>query len=276
MMRSPITAISAFFTLCLLCAAATAQIDRMVGDFGEGHDRKSASLALAQKTVGDPHTKQNNVVDKKPARPLVSNERRTELTQFVEAHHPELQPLLNSLRENRPSYYESALQTLDRQVEKLQKLQRKSPERYEKSLGQWIAKSKIKLLSAQLATKQTADEKIAIREKLKQLIEKQHDLRVEQLAEDIAQTKSRLEQYETKMADLNANRDNEVKKKLDAIIRKAERISAAHRRAADKNAAKSIRKSDQEVPRKTDTAEPSVDKNQYLKREVDTTDSKDK
>ena len=267
---------NALFGLCLICAAVTAQTESTISDFGNDRDRQDVSLKLAQKTVGEPKTDNHNGVGRKTTTPPVSDQRRTELMKFVNAHHPELQPLLKSLQENRPNYYESALQTLDRHVSKLQKLQQRSPERYEKSLQQWIAKSKIKLLSAQLAIKKTADEKILIKEKLKQLFEKQHDMRVEGLVEDITQTKRRLEKYETQLAELNANRDNVVKRNLDAAIFKAERIGAAQQKAANEKASKPNRKSDQNVPRKIDTAKPSVDKNQTLKRDADKTDPKNK
>ena len=108
--------------------------------------------------------------EKKPL-PLVNEKRSKELLVFVKQNHPEIIPLINSLKKNRKGQYNSAMRTLDREVRTLQSLKQRDPNRYTKSLDQWIVKSKIKLLSAQLAMKKTDSRKEALRKQIRSLIE---------------------------------------------------------------------------------------------------------
>jgi hypothetical protein len=175
-------------------------------------------------SVGNAQTKQL---------PEISAQRRAELIGFVRKHHPAIRPLLVSLEKNRPTRFQIALRTLDRDVKNLQALEERAPERYKNLLEQWICKSKIELLSAKLALKKTDDQKAAIKKELKSLIAKRHDLRVKLLAGDTALAKKRLIKLQDQLKILRSTRGKLIQDQLAAITRNAERIQAAEKRAAD-------------------------------------------
>jgi hypothetical protein len=170
--------------------------------------------------------------DKKPL-PNVSNERSKELMAFVKEHHPELRPLLNSLQKTRPNQYQSTLRTLDREVRSLQNLESRSPERYKISLAHWITKSKITLLSAQLAIKKSLQEQQAIEKKIYELIQKQQDLQIEMVAFDTKFTEKRLAKYQADLAKLRENRTVEIQRRMDIIKNNSQRIRLAQQKAED-------------------------------------------
>ena len=173
----------------------------------------------------------SKTTDKKPAN--ISKERRAELMAFVKEHHPAIRPLLNSLQKTNPGQYQHALRTLDRDVKALQALQKRAPARYRMSLGYWVTKSKIKLLSAKLAIKKTFPEQQAIEKQIFTLIQKQQDLRIAIVTADIKTTEKRLEKYKSDLSKLNKNRTAEIQRQMDVIKNNSQRIRLSQQKAAD-------------------------------------------
>ncbi len=125
------------------------------------------------------------------------------------------------------------MRTLDREVKNLQTWESRSPERYQNLLDQWICKSHIKLISAQLVLKKTDEENSTLKSELKSLITKQQDLRIAQLSKDVATARKRLEKSEVQLKGLRSGRAAEIKRQMDAITKNAERILAIQQKAAD-------------------------------------------
>ena len=219
------------------CSIGNAQTKSTVSQFNDPSRRQTNSFELAQKTESPGKSKQqpaapNNAVEKKQV-PAISQQRRAELIGFVRKHHPAIRPLLVSLEKNRPAEFQTALLRLDREVKNLQILEKRSPERYQNLLEQWICKSKIELLSAQLVLKKIDDQKTAVRNELKSQIAKRHDLRIALLAEDAALAKKRLDKLQEQVKTLRTTRGKLIQDQLAAITRNAERILAAEKRAAE-------------------------------------------
>ena len=173
--------------------------------------------SLQKKSTSDQKKATDSKAADKKQQPNVSKERRDELMGFVKKHHPDLQPLLQSLQKTSPEQYKAAMRTLDREVKSLQALEKRAPQRYEKSLELWITKSKIKLLSAQLAIKETLPEQQAIEKQIFQLIAKQEDLRIASLAADTKTLESRLEKSKSDLKKLRENRKDEIQRQMDVI-----------------------------------------------------------
>lgn len=228
---------------CLFAFASVghAQTDPTVSQFDKKSKLQRAPFQLAQKTddpaksaqkLSDPKQDPEKAIAKKPL-PQVSNQRRAELMAFVKIHHAELRPLLASLQKNRPNKIQSVLRTLDREVKNLQTWEKRSPERYKKSLALWIVKSKIELLSAQLVVKKSNKARTALKNDLSNLITERHDMQVDLLTYDAELTKKRLEKLEDQLKTHRTNRGSEIQQQLTAITKNAERILAVRKREAD-------------------------------------------
>ena len=217
-----------------LCAAPTNSTqaqENPTASQPESTKKQKPQATTSQKVERTESGKKQPDVQKKSngKKPLasVTQSRRAELMEFITLHHPEIKPLLNSLQKKRKKQYESAIQTLDQEIKRLQSLEKRAPEKYKKSLEQWVLRSKVKLLSAQLAIKKTNAEKTAVQNRIKAIIEKQQDLRVEQLAAEIARIKKRLAKYESQLKNTVTNRKSEVERQLEDIVANSKRISAA-------------------------------------------------
>lgn len=238
------TALLAVISLPTCCTVGFAQVNLAVNLAGLNADSQEPQTVAVQKSSetakpGQQDARKANsrkATDKKSTDkkqlPTISKQRRVELMTFVRANHPELRPLLNSLEKRRPDQFQSALRTLDREVKVLQSQKQRAPARYKRSLEQWIVKSKIKLLSAQLALNKSEKEKSALRNRIKALITKQQDLKIEQTSSDIEQLTNRLRSLEGLLKELESNRENEIQMQLYSITKTAQRIQAAQKKAA--------------------------------------------
>lgn len=184
-----------------------------------------------------PRRNQPKAQTQKPA-PDINKARRAEIMSFVKQHHPEIRPLLNTLRKNRPEQFASTLRTLDREVRSIQALESRAPERYKKVLAMWIARSKIRLLSAQLAVKTSDSEKRKLRKQIHSLIERHWNLRTQQLTSDIQLAEQRVERLNSQLSTLNTNRENDIKRQMDSITRNAKRISENQKKKRNANGKK--------------------------------------
>lgn len=222
---------------CVLacCTVGNAQTKSTASQVGDQAKGQSAPVKAAQKS-GKPVESKQKVAPTKQANektPQVTPKRRVELMTFLKKHHPQLRPLLGSLKKNRPEQFESALRTLDVEIKKLQALKQRSPSRYKKSLELWIVKSKIKLVTAQLVTKKKEEDLRQLKKDLQALINEQYDLRVAHLADDVAVAKKRHQKLQVQLTDLKANRNDKVQQQMMLhTIKNAQQILAAQKKKA--------------------------------------------
>lgn len=185
----------------------------------------------------DKKEKDRKANNKKTSPPVVTEKRRAELMAFVNQHHKELKPLLNQLKKTNPAQHQSAIRTLDRNVKNLQTLEGKSKERHARSLNNWILSSKVQLLTAKLARKNSEKARTGIRKQIRGLLEQQNKIRREQLSADLATTKKKAERLEKLLAELNDNTEGQIAKKLADVEKTSDRIKAQHKKRADKKKA---------------------------------------
>ena len=246
--------------VCLFaCSSGAAQTHSTLGQFDEKPRKHRAPTKIAQqspKKNPEPQSSPKKTDQKKPA--PVSNKRRAELMEFVNDHHPEIRPLLNSLRKTQQAKFHAALRTLDRDVKNIQALEKRSPERHARSLEQWTVKSKIKLLAARLAMKKSQKNSQAIKDELKDLIERQLELRLEQANEDLIATRKRLERLETLQNELK-NQEKLTEQQLGSITKNAQRLLATQKKAAE---AKKRAKVNRIESSKKETKKPGDAKNE--------------
>ena len=160
----------------------------------------------------------------------VDQRRRRELLSFVRENHPELEPLVLSLKDKLPLQYESAIRSIDKSVTQLQAIQSGgNQQRYSEALEYWKLNSRIQLLSAQLSL----DDTPARRKQLKRLITKQFDVRQSQLVADRERTSERLERLNEAIEKAQVEREAEINQRLESVIRIAERTRAKRESTAD-------------------------------------------
>lgn len=174
----------------------------------------------------------------KPAPQPVSKERRAELMAFVKTHHPELQPLLNQLQAKRKNQFESVLRTLDKNVYKLQALEKKSPARHKRALDHWVISSKIQLLSAQLAIKKSDKDKASVLGKIRGLLEKEHELHRENTLVAIEAAERKVERLKETLKTHVDGRESEIASKLAEIDKTSQLVSAKQKKKPVKKKAK--------------------------------------
>ena len=158
---------------------------------------------------------------------VITKARRNQLMKFVNENHPELKPLINSLRKKRPGQYNAAMRSLDKSITRLNELEKSlSAARYEQVLNDWKLRSRIQLLSARLSIKDTP----ARREELQRLITERIDNRVSQLNAEVDKTQSRLDRLTELVTELEANRESEIERQFKLAVRSAERIKLARQK----------------------------------------------
>ena len=153
----------------------------------------------------------------------IDHRRRKELLSFVRENHPELEPLVLSLKDKLPRQYENAIRSIDKSVTQLQAIQDGgNQQRYDQALEYWKLNSRIQLLSAQLSIEDTP----ARRKQLKRLIARQFDDRKNQLIAERDRTTERLARLNETIEKTETGREAEIDQRLESIVRVAERTRA--------------------------------------------------
>lgn len=130
------------------------------------------------------------------AQPL-DDARRAELQAFVLEHQPGVARMLRMLERRVPAGYQRAIESLNRDVQRLQALEKRDPELHELALGRWKVRSSIDLLLAEMALRSdsgSAEKRDAQMAQLRELVQKQEDFRRRQLRLELTRTRNRLEQ----------------------------------------------------------------------------------
>ena len=145
--------------------------------------------------------------------------RRTALFAFVQEHHPELTRLLKSLEKSRPRLFDLAMRSLSNSYQRLESLQSQGKmKQYEEALENWKLNSRIKLSAAQVAVKDTPQN----RRKLETLIAQQYDSRRVALESEQARLRERLERV-SELLEKQADRQLEIERSMDTAMRTATR-----------------------------------------------------
>lgn len=137
----------------------------------------------------------------------------TTAKQFVEQYHPELANLLTTLKMKRPKAYHGAVRDLYRSSQRLENIRSHDMVRYELELRLWTVRSRIQLMSARLKVQDSPE----FREKLRQSLDQQIDLRIALLQHQQAKMSRSLEKIETQLKKLENNRSQEVERQLQRL-----------------------------------------------------------
>jgi hypothetical protein len=138
---------------------------------------------------------------------------------FAVAHHPELAPLLERLREDAPAEFAAAVADLDRTRERLAKLRDRHPERHEAALAEWKLSSRIRLVLARLATNPSAESE----QELRQLVRQRAEARLAPLRAEQERVTARLEKISAQLEAFDRDPEAAVAAEFEAVRAKAAR-----------------------------------------------------
>lgn len=151
-----------------------------------------------------------------PSRPAFSPEREAAALVFVRRHHPELLTLLERLKPMNGTEYEKAIVDLFVVSETVADLQQRDPRRAELAIEAWQARSRVRLLAAQVA----ADPGKADREsELRQALEAQIDVEIRQQKYEREQAEARVRKLGDTIGKLERERSGLVEARMRGLVR---------------------------------------------------------
>ncbi len=130
-------------------------------------------------------------------------DREADVLAFVGAHQPELAKLLETLKPMNAREYGKAIRELAPIRDRLVELERRNPPRYRIALDAWKAKTRVDLLSAQMASEPSPD----LEAKLRAAIADRLDVEIRQHQHDIDQAEAALKQHRKALERLEKDRN---------------------------------------------------------------------
>mgnify|MGYP007059385089 FL=1 len=159
---------------------------------------------------------------------------------FAREHHPELADLLEQLQETNPKGYRSAISELARDGARLERIQERTPDRYDLELDLWKISSRIRLAAAQSAMGD-ADE---VRARLRELLVERNAVKLDLLRMDRERLANRLERIEGSIDRLESDPDTIAERELDQLLRRARSRVEQVKRNTSRNRKESTSRND--------------------------------
>ena len=141
--------------------------------------------------------------------------------EFAREHHPELARLVGQLRKSKPAQFKSAVRHLIQSQERLERLQTRSPERYETALEAWKLDSRIRLLAARM----TMSEDPELEAELRTVLRQRTDLRLRQLSEERDRLSTRLKRIEETISRIESDPEAAAARDLERVKKNLTRQS---------------------------------------------------
>lgn len=129
---------------------------------------------------------------------------------FARKHHAELAELLKRLDAEMASEYQKAIRQIHLVNERLEKLNKRSPDDYQLQLALWKVDSRIKLLAARMTM--SSDEKLV--SEMEKLLTQKLDLKEKQLVLDRKRTQVRLDRIDGQIEKIRSDRQEYLEKEL--------------------------------------------------------------
>jgi hypothetical protein len=151
--------------------------------------------------------------------PGFTPEREAAALTFVAQHHPELAALLHRLKPMNPAAYEQAIGELFRISETLADLRQRDARRYELGLEAWKAKSRVELLTAELASGPSPE----LEDRLRAALADQIDVQVRQQRLDLEQAEARVRKVRENLDRLETGREDLVESRYQGLVKNGQR-----------------------------------------------------
>lgn len=192
---------------------AVAAVLPLTNLYGDADAKLGAQQPLIAKEAAAIAGKDNADPAKKKAKREPVDE--AAVMQFVAANHPELSNVLKRLREQRPDDFHNAVRDLSQQMDRIERVRRRNPDKATYVQERWNLHSRIQLLIARRLLSPDS----ALDAELRQLIEKDVDLRLAYRIDERDRAKKHLSRLDASVAELQNERtrlvDQEWKRVLD-------------------------------------------------------------
>lgn len=222
MKNSPLTiCLGLLFTMCSVLANAQEQPS---SDNSKGAVAKEADTS---------ERKRENSKAQLKRQPSLSDEK---VLEFAKGHVPGLVRLVISLREREPEMYEKAIADLARSVERLKRIENRTPDRYEHEIKLWKMNSTISLV----AVKYFATGESNYEAELVKLLRRRSQLEIERLKHEQQILRDRLKKLEAAIARKQETEDEQVEKELERLRRRYTDVSQNRPRKPVKKSSKDV------------------------------------
>lgn len=153
----------------------------------------------------------------------ITPQRREELIAFVRENNPPIERLLKNLETKNPGQFRTALQAMAREVQSLEDLKTRDPERFQLSLELWQNRSRLDLLAAQIAL-QTESRRPDLRRQMQQAMVQQNELRAKLVDLELQRVTERQTRLEKSRDELRNMTDADVRRQVSDVIARNRRL----------------------------------------------------
>ncbi len=192
---------------------------------------KSQPKAKTSTQQSNPSPGKSNGSSSRKQRPTLSKKQHATVMKFARAHHSELADLLLQLKQRNTSDYKQAAIELHTDVERLERLRQRSPDRHKLELDLWKLDSHVKLLAARLTMSQRPE----VEAELRAALLKRVNLRLVRLRAEHQRMKTRLDRLDVAIDQLASDPEQAADvdwKKLQVSLNK-NKTRKAKRRTTD-------------------------------------------
>jgi hypothetical protein len=177
-------------------------------------------VLVGRVAAGDPEPARSAKKVKPGRTSEVTAEEEKEVVRFLREHHAELAGLLEHLQSSSPADYSKAIRDLWKARERLRQIEQRDRTRYELELGAWVVQSKIQLLVARLAMKDSD----SLREELRSLLGQRIDLKLRLLLGERERQVERLRKLDEQVERYQSDRAEMIDKQFLLLTDSSQRL----------------------------------------------------
>lgn len=214
--------------ICLVLLGTSIRAEETVDD---AKDAKSPPLAAVKSTKPKAAVKAAAKIKK------VSPEREAELLEFVQKNHTELATLLTTLKTAQTKDYAAAISDLDREIRHLDQIRKRSPVNYDAELKVWMARSRVRLLSARMSMSEDEELKAELKSQLRELRQLETaalQAEIGSVQQTIEKQRQKLQKLQGRLADLQSSDEDWLAKQMASLEEKQQATEKPKKKPAAK------------------------------------------
>lgn len=156
--------------------------------------------------------------------------RSAEIFRFIRTQIPELERPLLALRRQNAEQFRQAMHSLENSYQRLEEIRDSGNETgYKRALEQWTLDASIKMTSAQLSIEDSP----RLKRQLGRMLSRQYDSRLNYMISERDRLLARLELLDHSIESMEQNREPELERRMEAMLRTARRNREIRERTVD-------------------------------------------
>jgi len=180
------------------------------------------SVLFSQQREPRPPGNRSHEILPKPAR--LTLEQEAAAIEYIRVHKPKLYELLQKIKLNKPQGYNETLQMAYRQMVRMEEMQQRDPEMYERVKLENKLDQDAQLLAQAIQKLEEADEIEAQKKELKQKLNELFDLRQENRLDEIRKLEQRIQELKENNAKRLANKELIVQRRMNELLGKRDEL----------------------------------------------------